>query len=44
MKKVYQVPEVECISLVSEEDVTIMPINDVIDGNIGIESAGGFFN
>ena len=33
MKKVYQVPEVECISLVPEEDITTN--KDIIGGDMG---------
>lgn len=32
MKKEYQVPEVECISLVPEEDITTN--NGILDGNM----------
>jgi len=35
MKKIYEKPEVEMISLVTEEKIA----NDVIDGEMGLESS-----
>ena len=37
MKKTYQEPDVELIRLVVEDNIT----NDFIDGDQGVESAGG---
>lgn len=39
MKKTYQEPDVELIRLVVEDNIT----NDFIDGDQGVESAGGIF-
>ena len=39
MKKIYQEPDVEFISLVPQDEIT----NDWVDGEIGLESAGDLF-
>ena len=39
MKKTYQEPNVEFISLVPQDAIT----NDYVDGEMGVESAGGIF-
>lgn len=39
MKKIYQQPDVELISLVPQDEIT----GDWIDGSVGVESAGDLF-
>ena len=39
MKKDYQKPEVEVISLVAEEQITLDLISDVPDGEMGVGSS-----
>ena len=38
MNKTYQEPSVEFISLIPQDEIT-----NIIDGNVGVESAGGLF-
>lgn len=37
--KTYEKPQIEFVSLVAKEEVA----NDFIDGEMGVESAGGIF-
>ena len=41
MKKVYQEPDVNLISLIPQDQITS---SDWADGDMGVESAGGFFD
>ena len=39
MNKTYQEPSVEFISLIPQDEIT----SDILDGDMGVESAGGLF-
>ncbi len=43
MKKTYQEPNVEFISLVPQNKIMNDDNSDYVDGDIGVESAGGLF-